>query len=190
MANLGAIGIHRPLRVRYLTGTQSPPNGLTRLGLPANLIRYPAYTPIWPSEYWNCPCVMGDQRGQLYWAQGSNSLIEVALETQDPDAGNGWRWYRPGVQRLYWPVSQGANTLAVRVNQSTAAEPHATLRILANAAIGIQETIASASGGAYEDQTITITLNARYAGIVTLQLEHLNWTANARVDWLDLTVSR
>lgn len=212
MANQGSIGIGRPLHVRRLTdhqvnpsgtvastdpGTrrrrtdhQVNPSGLTLLGLPTRSLWKLIETPAYPNRYWNYPCVMGDQRGQLYWTQGSNSLFRIADATESPDSGDGWRWVRAGVQVLRCPVQAGLNTITLRARANRNPTPPPTLRLRANAALHIDEQTATAPAGPNTIHPLTLNFEASQAGVVTLQLEALDVTENTLVDWLDLTISR
>lgn len=210
MADQGDIGIGRPLHSVRLTDYQATPSGETRDALPGQGLAIALYSPTWngsqplglpriqpralvaevtyPESYWHFPCVMGDRRGQIYWTAGSNGLFNPQEHTETPAAATGWRWYRPGTQRMRWAVAPGLNTLTLVVAKTSDAEPRPTLRVLANAAIDVPELAATVPAGISAGQPITLSFVAGGAGIVTVQLEHWNFAAFAQVVWENFTL--
>jgi len=189
MANRGGIGIWLATHRRRATDHQVLPSGKTWLGI-ADARRWKLIeSPEFEEQRFYYPCVIGDRRGMLYWKQGSNALFRIADTDEQPKAETGWRWLKPGVARLRWAASSGQNILALSLIQSSNADPRPTLRVLANAALGIAETVAVAGTETGIEQTLTLVVNAAQAGVVTLQLEWWNMTEGNEVIWEKLIVS-
>lgn len=210
MADLGAIGYYRPGSHRKATDTittasgnryathpgtrrritdyQSQASARSLLGLPA--VRYwkQTHNTYYPANSWTYPCVMGEQRGPIYWKQGANARFRIAEADESPTTGSGWKWIRSGTCRLRWSVTSGLNTLTLSIIQTSAAQPRATLRVLANASIGIQETSVSAGPATNTPQTLALEITPAAAGIVTLQLEWLAFVEREHVIWENLVV--
>lgn len=189
MAEQGSIGIGNPVSYRKLTDHQASPSGIKRLGLPIARTWKQVQSQTYPQQYWNYPCAMGDARGFVYWKKGSNALFKIADAEEQPKAETGWRWIRPGIARLRWAVSAGENTVSLSLIQSDDHAPRPALRILANAALGIAETVASAGPATGTAQTLTLAVTATEAGVITLQLEWWAMVESSEVVWEKLIVS-
>ncbi len=172
MAELGAIGYARE------------PTAYTRA-----FNRYAKKQPV---------CVNGEI-GQLYWNNSIPTLVYTAINgvvvseykiaasdvgqtPLDPD-GIGFKWYRPGAQKMKWPVAAGARTLKVTVKKSIDTGDLPRVRLLANAALGVSETIVSVAAGVGTYQTITVNVSPTSPGILFFYMEQPNTDPVQIVSW-------
>lgn len=189
MAALGNIGLWPTTHRRRPTDYRVSASGKTWLGIADARLWKQIASPEHAERRFYYPCVIGDRRGMLYWKQGSNALFRIAEENERPKAETGWRWIRPGIARFRWAVSAGENTFSLSLIQSGDHTPRPALRVLANDALGIAETVAAAGPETGTAQTLAIAINATAAGVITLQLEWWAMTEREEVIWEKMIVS-
>lgn len=142
--------------------------------------------PDYPEEFWTYPCVLGDQRGQLYWIQGSNSLFRPAPTTQAISGESGWRWHNGGVLELKWAILAGARKLTATVKKSSSSVPWPSVIIRKHTTGGFNETTAILTNSDPLEGILeaSITATAHCQGRILLSA--LPPGEGQYIDWLSL----
>lgn len=210
MAALGSLGFVRAAPIRRLTDYRHTPNALlawTPLGPIRRLVYFwfyprtsgpsqvtgdpvlrPGLAGPQPETYWTRPVVLDGKRGRIYWQLGNSAPYKTAGIPQSARDPDGWRWYGPGIQQLKFAVSAGTNSLNLAVKHSTDTQPRPTVRLLASAALGIEEIVIESPPGIGIFHTRAFTFTATSAGIAILQLEWLLFEETETCVWQGLSV--
>lgn len=189
MSYLGAIGYWRPVTARRKTVVSLLSGVAVTRWRPVAFFWKTVSEPDNPAGYWHRPLILNGRAGQVYFPLGSDGVFRPAETNQSRKDGQGWRWYRPGIERLRWKVTPGRNTLRLLVSMSDTTSPRPGARILAAPALDIPETYADAPASAFTQTLIEAEVNASAAGVVVVQLEWLNFSGAGWVDWLDMEFS-
>lgn len=124
--------------------------------------------------YWGFGAMLTGRPAQRYIKAGGGGYLRPYPADDLVKSGGYWRWYRPWKHRRPVLLKAGiAKTVNVTCICTTDLAPRPTIRLLANAAIGISEQVAVMPAGINTERTLSITATATATGVAWLQMEWL-----------------
>jgi len=139
-----------------------------------------------PEQYWRYGAQVGATSLLRYIPAGGGGFARPYPAGDLLKADGYWRWHHPWTHRRRVLLQTGvARTISVVCICTTDLAPRPTIRLLANAALGISEQSATMPAGPNTERTLTLTVTAGASGVAWLQLEWLAMPSGKdQQDWV------